>query len=249
MTKKINAKQLKYVVPSLFTVLAMMAAFYSILQAASGFFSHAAYGVIIAMIFDSLDGRTARFTNTCTAFGASLDSITDMMAYGVAPAIMMYCWGLFRLGKIGYLVCFIFCACAGLRLARFNVMLGVVDKRFFQGLSSTMAGGFIVTFLLTCVQHGLYSLGTIYFAAGLTTLTALLMVSNVKFYSFKESGGSPKIIVLVLIIILLLLMVLTYKYKGLVAFGVLMVYILVNLILQPFYKDKLADHSSSMLAN
>lgn len=239
MTKKINAKQLKYVVPSLFTVLAMMASFYAILQAASGFFSHATYGVIVAMIFDSLDGRTARFTNTCTAFGASLDSITDMMAYGVAPAIMMYCWGLFRLGKIGYLVCFIFCACAGLRLARFNVMLGVTDKRFFQGLSSTMAGGFIVTFLLTCVQHGLYSLITIYFAAGLITLTGLLMVSNIKFYSFKEIHGSPKIIALVLTVILLLLIVLTYKYKGLIVFGVLAVYILINLILQPFYKSRL----------
>lgn len=217
----------------------MMAAFYAILQAASDFFSHATYGVIVAMIFDSLDGRTARFTNTCSAFGASLDSITDMMAYGVAPAIMMYCWGLFRLGKIGYLVCFIFCACAGLRLARFNVMLGVTDKRFFQGLSSTIAGGFIVTFLLTCVQHGLYSLVTIYFAAGLITLTGLLMVSNIKFYSFKEIHGSPKIIALALTVILLLLIVLAYKYKGLIVFGVLAVYILVNLILQPFYKSRL----------
>jgi CDP-diacylglycerol--serine O-phosphatidyltransferase len=239
MSKKINAKNLKYMLPSFFTVLAMMSAFYAILQAASGFFSHAAYGVIAAMIFDSLDGRTARFTNTCTAFGASLDSIADMMAYGVAPAIMMYCWGLFRLGKIGYLVCFIFCACAGLRLARFNVMIGVVDKRFFQGLSSTIAGGFIVTFLLTCVQHGVYGLHTLYFAAGLTVITALLMVSNVKFYSFKEIHGSPKIIALVLSIILVLLVMLTYKYKGLIVFGLLAGYIGINLLLQPFYKTKL----------
>lgn len=238
MTKRINAKQLKYAVPSFFTVLAMMAAFYAILQAGSGFFSHATYGVIVAMIFDSLDGRTARLTNTCTAFGASLDSITDMMAYGVAPAIMMYCWGLFRLGKIGYLVCFIFCACAGLRLARFNVMLGVADKRFFRGLSSTMAGGFIVTFLLTCVQHGFYNLKTIYFASGLTIITALLMVSNIRFYSFKEIHGSPKIIALILGIILLSLIILTYKYKGLVVFGVLAVYILVNILFQPIYKAK-----------
>ncbi|MDQ5947969.1 MAG: CDP-diacylglycerol---serine O-phosphatidyltransferase, partial [Pseudomonadota bacterium] len=152
---------------------------------------------------------------------------------------MMYCWGLFRLGKIGYLVCFIFCACAGLRLARFNVMIGIVDKRFFQGLSSTIAGGFIVTFLLTCVQHGVYGLHTLYFAAGLTVVTALLMVSNVKFYSFKEIHGSPKIIALVLSIVLVLLIMLTYKYKGLIVFGLLAGYIGINLLLQPFYKTKL----------
>ncbi len=85
--------KIKYVVPSIFTLLAMLSAFYAVLQATNGLFSHAAYGVIIAMIFDSLDGRTARLMNACTPFGASLDSITDMMAYGVAPAMMMYCWG------------------------------------------------------------------------------------------------------------------------------------------------------------
>lgn len=231
--------KLKYLIPSTFTLIAMLSAFYAVLQASSGFFSHAAYGVIIAMIFDSLDGRTARMMNTCTAFGASLDSITDMMAYGVAPAIMMYCWGLFRLGKMGYLVCFIFCACAGLRLARFNVMLGITDKRFFQGLSSTIAGGFIVTFILFCVQYGLYHHYVIYGASILTFITALLMVSNLKFYSFKQISGSPKLIGFLFVALLLIVTLLTIKYKGLVVFALLATYIGINLILQPFFRAKI----------
>jgi CDP-diacylglycerol--serine O-phosphatidyltransferase len=235
---KVKAQQLKYAIPSSFTICAMMAAYYAILHAASGVFTQAAYGVIVAMIFDSLDGRSARLTNTCTAFGASFDSLTDMMAYGVAPAIMMYCWGLFRLGKTGYLVCFIFCACAGLRLARFNVMAATSDKRFFHGLSSTMAGGFIVAFILACVQYGIYGNGVIYFASGLTIVTALLMVSNLKFYSFKEIKRSPRLVAVVLTIVLGLLVGLTVKYKGLCVFAVLGMYILINLLLQPLFNSR-----------
>lgn len=190
--KLVNLKRLKYVVPSVFTLCAMLAAFYSVLQSASGSFHAAAYGVIIAMIFDGLDGRSARLTNTCTPFGASFDSITDMMAYGVAPSIMLYCWGLFSLGKFGYIVCFIFCACAGLRLARFNVMLAQVDKRYFQGLSSTIAGGFLVSFILLCVQNQWHNSEIILLGSVITMISALLMVSNIKFYSFKEINVSSK---------------------------------------------------------
>lgn len=234
---KLKAAQLKYAIPSMFTLCAVAASFYAILQAASGLFSQAAYGVIAAMVFDSLDGRSARFTNTCTAFGASFDSIADMLAYGVAPAIMIYCWGLFRLGRLGYLVCFIFCACVALRLARFNVMQQVVDKKYFQGLSSTIAGGFMVTFILACVQYGLYSTYILWFAAGLTLATALIMVSNLKFYSFKEIHAAPKLVALLLLIALIVLISLTYRFKGLIAWASLASYILINLVLQPWYKS------------
>lgn len=235
---KLKTLQLKYAIPSLFTLCAIAASFYSLLQAASGLFNLAAYGVIAAMVFDSLDGRSARFTNTCTAFGASFDSITDMLAYGVAPAIMLYCWGLFRLGRIGYLVCFIFCACTALRLARFNVMQAVVDKRYFQGLSSTMAGGFVVTFILACVQYQIYNTLILWLAVVLSVTAAFLMVSNLKFYSFKEIHAAPKLVAVVILSALLILISLTYRFKGLIAFGVLASYIGVNLILQPWFKTK-----------
>ncbi len=224
--KLVDLKRLKYVVPSFFTLCAMLAAFYSVLQSASGSFHAAAYGVIIAMIFDGLDGRSARLTNTCTPFGASFDSITDMMAYGVAPSIMLYCWGLFSLGKFGYIVCFIFCACAGLRLARFNVMLAQVDKRYFQGLSSTIAGGFLVSFILLCVQHHWYSLKIIVLGSIITAISAFLMVSNIKFYSFKEVNVSNKFKSFIVASAFVLLLFLIYFFKASEIFSVIALYII-----------------------
>lgn len=224
--KLINLKKLKYAIPSFFTLCAMLAAFYSVLQSASGSFHAAAYGVIIAMVFDGLDGRSARLTNTCTPFGASFDSITDMMAYGVAPSIMLYCWGLFSLGKFGYIVCFIFCACAGLRLARFNVMLAQVDKRYFQGLSSTIAGGFLVSFILLCVQHHWYSLKIIVLGSIITAISALLMVSNIKFYSFKEINVSNKFKSFIVASAFVLLLFLIYFFKASAIFSVIALYII-----------------------
>lgn len=224
--KLINLKKLKYAIPSFFTLCAMLAAFYSVLQSASGSFHAAAYGVIIAMVFDGLDGRSARLTNTCTPFGASFDSITDMMAYGVAPSIMLYCWGLFSLGKFGYIVCFIFCACAGLRLARFNVMLAQVDKRYFQGLSSTIAGGFLVSFILLCVQHHWYSSKIIVLGSIITAISALLMVSNIKFYSFKEVNVSSKFKSFIVASAFVLLLFLIYFFKASAIFSVIALYII-----------------------
>ncbi|HRG63590.1 MAG TPA: phosphatidylcholine/phosphatidylserine synthase [Burkholderiales bacterium] len=224
--KLVDLKRLKYLIPSFFTLCAMLAAFYSVLQSASGSFHAAAYGVIIAMVFDGLDGRSARLTNTCTPFGASFDSITDMMAYGVAPSIMLYCWGLFSLGKFGYIVCFIFCACAGLRLARFNVMLAQVDKRYFQGLSSTIAGGFLVSFILLCVQHHWYSLKIIVLGSIITAISALLMVSNIKFYSFKEVNVSNKFKSFIVASAFVLLLFLIYFFKASAIFSVIALYII-----------------------
>lgn len=223
--------RIKYIIPSLFTLMAMLFAFYAVLQAFSGNFTAASYGVIAAMIFDSLDGRSARLLDACTPFGASLDSLADMMAYGVAPAIMLYCWGLYALDKTGYLVCFIFCACAGLRLARFNIRKDVVDKKYFQGLSSTIAGGFIVSFILSSVQYQWYSPKVIIFAAGLMVITALLMVSNIKFYSFKAMGISRRVTIILAVLFIILAAFLLIKFKGMAFFIVLGGYILVAVVL------------------
>lgn len=227
--KLVNLKRLKFVVPSFFTLCAMLAAFYYVLQSASGSFHAAAYGVIVAMIFDGLDGRSARLTNTCTPFGASFDSITDMMAYGVAPSIMLYCWGLFSLGKFGYIVCFIFCACAGLRLARFNVMLTQTDKRYFQGLSSTIAGGFLVSFILLCIQHQWHNLETILLGSVITTISALLMVSNIRFYSFKEVNISSKFNLFMVVASVILLSFLIHLFKASAIFSVIALYIVYSI--------------------
>lgn len=224
-------KQIKYAIPSLFTVMAMMFAFYAVTQAFGGRFTAASYGVIAAMIFDSLDGRSARLLNACTPFGASLDSLADMMAYGVAPAVMLYCWGLYTLDKTGYLVCFIFCACAGLRLARFNIRKDVVDKRYFQGLSSTIAGGFVVSFILSSVQYQWYSPTVILFAAVMMVVTALLMVSNIKFYSFKAMRLSRALIMTLVVLFIALSVALLIKFKGMAFFIVLGSYILISLVL------------------
>ena len=203
----------------------MLAAFFSVLQSASGSFHAATYGVIIAMIFDGLDGRSARLTNTCTPFGASFDSITDMMAYGVAPSIMLYCWGLFSLGKFGYIVCFVFCACAGLRLARFNVMLAQVDKRYFQGLSSTIAGGFLVSFILLCVQNQWDTPQMIVLGSIITIVSALLMVSNVKFCSFKEVNVSSRLKLFTVVGIVIALLISIYLLKAAAICSVITLYI------------------------
>lgn len=227
---------IRYIIPSIFSLFALLFSYYAVLESTRHDFIAAAYGVITAMIFDSLDGRSARLLKSSSKFGASLDSLVDMMAYGVAPSIMMYCWCLFTFGKIGYLLSFIMCACAGLRLARFNIMLEVQDKRFFQGLSSTMAGGFVVSFILSCAQYGWYNKSIMYIAAFIIFISAILMVSNLKFYSFKVLPGNQKISSIILLIVILGILSLLPIYKGLVVFATLTAYIAINLLLQPLYK-------------
>lgn len=235
VNKDVYMHKFKIVIPSIFSIMALLSAYYAVLASVNHEFINACYGIILAMIFDSLDGRSARLLNCCTQFGASLDSLVDMMAYGVAPALMMFNWGLHELGRLGYILSFLMCACAGLRLARFNIMLDVQDKRFFKGLSSTMAGGFVVSFLLTAVQYKWHGEMTTVIAAIITLISALLMVSNFKFYSFKSLPGNPKISSAIFIAIIIGLLCLIPIYKGLVIFGFLGTYILINLLLQPLY--------------
>src|ERR1700710_2949217 len=122
-----------YLLPNLFTTAALFAGFYSIVQAMGGHFEQAAEAIFIAMVMDGLDGRVARLTNTESAFGAEYDSLSDMVSFGVAPALVLYVWALQPLGKLGWIAAFIYCACAALRLARFNTKLDDADKRYFQG--------------------------------------------------------------------------------------------------------------------
>ena len=175
-------------------------------------FTLAAISIMIAMMWDTLDGRVARLTNTQSDFGAEYDSLADLVSFGVAPALLVYEWSLSDLGRIGWLAAFIFLACAALRLARFNTQVGISDKRYFQGLPSPAAAGVIASMIWLKFWNFefFYGIATLsyYIGVGITILCALLMVSNLRYYSFKELDSKKAsfrfLLVLVLSLIVLL---------------------------------------------
>ncbi|MFZ5555356.1 MAG: CDP-diacylglycerol--serine O-phosphatidyltransferase [Pseudomonadota bacterium] len=175
-----------YILPNLFTTAALFAGFYAVVQAMNGRFEHSAVAIFIAMVLDALDGRVARLTHTQSAFGAEYDSLSDMVSFGVAPALVMYEWALQALGKLGWLAAFVYCAGAALRLARFNTNIDIVDKRYFQGLPSPAAAALIAG--LVWVMHDYDVKGTqiAWLAWLITVFAGLTMVSNFKFYSGKD---------------------------------------------------------------
>jgi CDP-diacylglycerol--serine O-phosphatidyltransferase len=176
-----------YLLPNLFTTAAMFAGFYAIVAAMNGRFEPAAEAIFIAMILDSLDGRIARLTHTQSEFGAQYDSLSDMMCFGIAPALIMYEWSLFSLGKLGWLGCFMYAASVALRLARFNTQIGVADKRYFQGLPSPSGAALVVGLIWVGTVWGFRDGKMVAFASLFITVSAaLLMVSIFRYYSFKE---------------------------------------------------------------
>ena len=179
-----------YILPNLFTLAALFGGFYAIVMAMNGHFDNAAVGVFAAMVLDSLDGRVARMTNTQSAFGEQMDSLSDMVSFGAAPALIMYEWALKGLGKWGWVAAFVYCSCAALRLARFNTNIAVVDKRFFQGLPSPAAAALVTGFIWVMDDlgfEGVKNIGWLAWTAfGLTWYAGLTMVTNIPFYSFKD---------------------------------------------------------------
>jgi CDP-diacylglycerol--serine O-phosphatidyltransferase len=176
-----------YLLPNLFTTAGLFAGFYAIVAATKNHFDAASIAIFVAMIMDSLDGRIARLTNTQSDFGKEYDSLSDMVAFGLAPALVMYEWALLGLGKLGWLAAFIYTAAAALRLARFNVQHAVVNKRYFQGLASPAAAGVLGGVVWVGDDYGLRdSVGMAVSVAILTVVVALLMVSNVRYRSFKD---------------------------------------------------------------
>jgi CDP-diacylglycerol--serine O-phosphatidyltransferase len=175
-----------FLVPSIITLGAMCAGFFAVFSAIDANYIKASYLIFLAMILDSLDGRVARMTHTSSPFGAQLDSLSDMVNFGFAPAMIIYYWQLHTLGKIGSIVVFMYAASAALRLARFNTMLSIVDKKYFIGLPSTSAAPLVVGYVWLCNYFAFNSKPFIILGVFITIFTAVLMVSNVKFYSFKE---------------------------------------------------------------
>jgi len=174
--------------PNLFTLAALFAGFFAILQAMNQRFDWAAVAIFAAMVLDGMDGRVARLTNTQSAFGEQFDSLSDMTSFGVAPALVMYEWVLNDLGRLGMAGAFVYCACAAMRLARFNANIGVIDKRFFQGLPSPAAAALIAGFVWLAIDNKFHikEVWMPWFAFGLTVYAGLTMVSNAPFYSGKS---------------------------------------------------------------
>ncbi|MBB6562482.1 CDP-diacylglycerol--serine O-phosphatidyltransferase [Acidovorax soli] len=183
-----------YILPNLFTLAALFGGFYAVVMAMNGRFDQAAVGVFCAMVLDSLDGRVARMTNTQSAFGEQMDSLSDMVSFGAAPALIAYEWSLKDLGRWGWIAAFVYCACAALRLARFNVNTGVVDKRYFQGLPSPAAAALVAGFIWLMTELGVRRGAEAWIGwdqvswtmFAFTLYAGLTMVTNVPFYSFKD---------------------------------------------------------------
>ena len=145
--KKVKRRGI-YLWPNLITTLALLSGFYSIIASMNGDFRQAIFAIFIAALFDGLDGRVARAIGAQSPFGEQFDSLSDLLAFGVAPAILMYSWSLHDMGRIGLACCFVYTACAAFRLARFNVQIGVVDKRYFIGVASPLAAIIIISSVL-----------------------------------------------------------------------------------------------------
>ena len=198
-----------YLLPNLFTVSALFAGLYGIVSAMQGAFDHAAVAIYVAMIMDSLDGRVARLTNTQTMFGAELDSLSDMVSFGVAPGLILYTWILQPLGKLGWLATFIYTMAVALRLARFNTQLSKTDNRYFQGLPSPAAAGLMAGVVWFGIEYAMLSASMGIIVAFLSIVIGLLMVSNVRYRSFKDldlKGKVPFITLLLIVIVLVLVL-------------------------------------------
>ena len=182
-----------YVLPNAITLAALFSGFYGIVMAINGRYEVACLAIFCSAILDSLDGRVARMTNTQSAFGEQMDSLCDMVSFGAAPPIIMYVWALKDMGKLGWIAAFVYMSGAALRLARFNVNIGVVDKRFFQGLPSPAAAALVIGLIWVADDAGFKNVGRgdwmAWVAFGVTLFAGLSMVTNAPFYSFKVVGG------------------------------------------------------------
>jgi CDP-diacylglycerol--serine O-phosphatidyltransferase len=189
-----------YWLPNLFTIMALCAGFYAIVQAMGGRYEQAAMAIFVALVLDGMDGRVARLTRTQSAFGAELDSLSDMVSFGVAPALVVYQWalqdfaaaasvtvlGAWLSSKLGWIAALVYCACAALRLARFNTNIEIVDKRFFQGLPSPAAASLVAGLVWAFEGNDVHGPEVRWFAWALTMFAGLSMVTNLKFYSGKD---------------------------------------------------------------
>ena len=193
-----------YLLPNLFTTAALFAGFYAIVAAMAGRFEAAAVAIFVAMVLDGIDGRIARLTNTQSAFGAEYDSLSDMVSFGIGPALVIYQWALVDMGKLGWLASFVYAAATALRLARFNTQVETADKRYFQGLPCPLAAAVVAGLVWFSTGYGLDGTRMMPAAFAVTIITGALMVSNIRYQSFKQldlRGRVPFITILVVVLV------------------------------------------------
>lgn len=214
-----------YLLPNLFTTGALFSGFYAVVAGMNGRFETAAIAIFVAMIFDGLDGRVARLTNTQSKFGAEYDSLSDMVSFGVAPGLVMFSWALSSLGKFGWAVAFIYVACAALRLARFNTQIDTADKNFFSGLASPAAAAVMAGTVWVCQDQGWVGadvpIGLAIVAGCLTALMGFLMISSVKYHSFKGLDLHGRVPFVVMILLVLAIGVVMLAPSGMLLTGFL----------------------------
>jgi len=226
-----------YILPNLFTLAALFGGFYAVVMAMNGRFDLAAAGVFGAMILDSLDGRVARMTNTQSAFGEQMDSLSDMVSFGAAPALIAYEWSLQALGRWGWVAAFVYCACAALRLARFNVNTGVVDKRWFQGLPSPAAAAIVTGMIWLLDDYGFERRDAAWLMFAVALYAGLTMVTNVPFYSFKDLSMKRTVPFAVIVAMALVIAVINI-HPPIVLFGLFVIYGLSGYVVYAWRKGK-----------
>ncbi|WLD58886.1 CDP-diacylglycerol--serine O-phosphatidyltransferase [Salinispirillum sp. LH 10-3-1] len=198
-----HARRGVYLIPNLLTTTALFAGFYAIVAAIKGDFSNAAVAIFVAMIFDGLDGRVARMTHTQSDFGAQYDSMSDLVAFGVAPAVVAFLWSLDSLGNLGWAAAFVYVAGAALRLARFNTQISTTDKRFFVGLASPAAAAIVAGSVWAFSELNVEGTELAFLMVILVSAVGCLMVSNVRYWSFKEVGVKGRIPFTALLLIIM----------------------------------------------
>jgi CDP-diacylglycerol---serine O-phosphatidyltransferase len=230
-----------YILPNAISLAALFASFYAIVMAMNGRFEAAAIGVFCAAVLDSLDGRVARMTNTQSAFGEQMDSLCDMVSFGLAPALIIYIWALQGIGRFGWMAAFVYCAAAALRLARFNVNIGVVDKRYFQGLPSPAAAALVMGLIWVMDDAGFTGVaraGWLAWTAFTVTMYAgLSMVTNAPFYSFKAVDRRRTVPFVVIVAIALAIAVINI-HPPIVLFALFCLYGVSGYVVYAYRKSK-----------
>lgn len=228
-----------YLLPNSFTIAALFCAFYAITESMHDRFGTAAAAVFVSMLLDGMDGRVARWTNSQSAFGEQLDSLADMVSFGVAPALIVYNWQLYQFGKLGYGIAFVYCACAALRLALFNTLIGKIDKKWFIGIPSPTAAALMAGLVwLDQSVDGLGGSGA--WALLITLFAGLSMVAQIPFWSFKEIHVKRKVPFFGMILLVLAVMVLALK-PALVLFAFFLAYSLSGYVMYGWRKWKGLD--------
>lgn len=238
-----------YLLPNLFTTAGMFAGYFAIVASMRGDYVPAVMAIIIAMLMDGVDGRVARMTNTQSEFGAQYDSLADLVSFGMAPALVMFNWSLSSMaemgtayGKVGWLIAFFYTAMAALRLARFNVQIGKADKAFFTGLASPAAATLVASFIWVCETHGIKGTEPMVLAASIviTIMAAALMVSPIRYLSFKAENRDDRVPFTVLIFVVLLMIAIIMYPPG-VFFGIFLFYTLSGPLRAVFSRKKMPE--------